>query len=106
MEAYKNNYIFDSESPTELARLMALDRAITQTTGLLSGISGTFVMRNVLDLACGPGGWVLDVAFQHAEVEVAGVDISRSMIDYANTRALTQKRVNASFEVMDITQPL
>jgi SAM-dependent methyltransferase len=62
----------------------------------------------MLDLACGPGGWVIDAAFalRKQEVEVAGVDISAPMIAYANALARTQQRTNASFEVMDITQPL
>lgn len=58
----------------------------------------------VLDLACGPGGWVLDVAFAHPEFEVCGVDVSRTMIDYANARAASQGLRNASFGVMNITK--
>jgi SAM-dependent methyltransferase len=102
-----NNYVFDPESPTEMARLINQGRQLTQAMGgLFAGISDTSGLRNMLDMACGPGGWVLDVAFSHPEIEVAGIDISKTMIDYANARALTQKLTNASFGVMDITQPL
>ncbi|GHP00603.1 hypothetical protein KSF_106500 [Reticulibacter mediterranei] len=101
-----NCYIFDPESPTELGRLIDQDRVVTQAMGgPLVGIDDSTSLHNILDLGCGPGSWVLDVAFALA-AEVEGVDISRSMVDYANARARTQKLLNASFGVMDITQPL
>jgi ubiquinone/menaquinone biosynthesis C-methylase UbiE len=62
--------------------------------------------QRVLDLACGPGGWVLDVAFASPETEIAGVDISKTMIDYAGARARSQSLTNVSFGIMDITHPL
>jgi SAM-dependent methyltransferase len=107
--ASANTYFVDPESPEEMARLINLDRVTTQAMGgPLSGLTEQEVagLRNVLDLGCGPGGWVLDVAFSLPRVEVAGVDISRIMVDYANARARSQELTNASFGVMDITQPL
>jgi SAM-dependent methyltransferase len=105
-----NGYIFDPDDPTELVRLLNLDRAITASMGgpLAGGIGEVQPLKHILDLACGPGGWVIDAAFalRKQEVEVAGVDISAPMIAYANALARTQQRTNASFEVMDITQPL
>ncbi|HLI89573.1 MAG TPA: class I SAM-dependent methyltransferase [Ktedonobacteraceae bacterium] len=105
----ENTYLLDPESPAELARLINLDRMTTQAMGgPLSGLTQEEVgaLRNVLDLGCGPGGWVLDVAFSCPDAEVAGVDISRSMIDYANARAYSQGLTNASFGVMNLAQPL
>lgn len=104
-----NRYIIDAESPTEMARLMRFDQITTRTMGgplAEQPESSISQMHNILDLACGPGGWVLDVAFAHPEIEVAGIDISRIMVNYANARAISQKRTNASFEVMDVTKPL
>jgi SAM-dependent methyltransferase len=102
-----NTYIFDSESPTEMARLIELDRYITKAIGgPLSGAPSPASLRQVLDLACGPGGWVLDVSFALPDAEVAGVDISKTMTDYARARARSQGITNASFGVMDITKPL
>jgi SAM-dependent methyltransferase len=49
---------------------------------------------------------VLDAAYASPDSEIAGVDISRIMIDYANARARSQGFTNVSFGVMDITQPL
>jgi ubiquinone/menaquinone biosynthesis C-methylase UbiE len=106
MEPSINTYVFDPESPTEMARLINQDRTITQAMGgPLSGISDLSRLKNILDLGCGPGGWVLDVAFALPTAEVEGMDISRIMVDYAHARARTQRRPNASFGVMDITQP-
>ncbi len=102
-----NTYVFDSESPTEMARLINQDRIVTQAmSGPLSGIADPSSLRNILDLGCGPGGWVLDVAFELPDAEVEGVDISRIMVDYANARARTQQLPNASFGVMNITESL
>ncbi|MBV9709613.1 MAG: class I SAM-dependent methyltransferase, partial [Ktedonobacteraceae bacterium] len=104
-----NTYVFDAESPTELSRLMTQDRITTQAMGgPFSGLMDEEIagLRNVLDVACGPGGWVLDAAFAHPDIEVAGIDISNAMITYANARASSQRLSNASFGMMDITQPL
>lgn len=39
-------------------------------------------------------------------MEICGIDISRTMINYANARASSQQITNASFGVMDLLQPL
>ncbi len=103
----QNTYIFDTESAAELARLINQERVVTGVMGgPLSGISDPDGLGNILDLGCGPGGWALDCAFLLPGAEVEGVDVSRSMVDYANARARTQRLSNVSFGVMDITQPL
>ncbi len=100
-------YVLDPESPVEMARLINLDRFMTKGMGgALVGVDNLSPLHNILDMGCGPGGWVLDVAYERSDVEVAGVDISKIMIDYANERARTQHLSNASFGVMDITKPL
>lgn len=102
-----NTYVIDPESAVEMARLIDQDRTTTKAMGgALSGVPDLPVHAQILDLACGPGGWVLDVAYACPDAEVAGVDISKTMIDYANARARTQGLTNASFGVMNITQPL
>src|SRR6266700_1033604 len=102
-----NTYVFDPESPTEMARLINQDRAVTQAMGgPLLGITDPSSLHNILDLGSGPGGWALDAAFALPEADIEGVDISRTMVSYANARARTQQLPNASFGVMDLTQPL
>lgn len=105
----EGSYIFDSESASEMARLTHQGQLLTQAMGgPLTGIDRADIAKwqQVLDIGCGPGDWVLDVAFEHPTIEAAGIDISRLMVNYASTRARSQHIVNASFEVMDIRQPL
>ncbi len=97
----KNTYFINAESAAEMNRLTIQDHLLTQEMGGLlpkdinpSGIS------KVLDLACGPGGWVLDLASAYRHMEVVGVDLSEKMIAHANSR----KWPNTSFRVMNILQ--
>ncbi len=102
------SYIFDAESAPEQVRLMIQDRLVTAAMGgPLAGLPAwPEEGAQILDAACGTGSWVLDVAFHYPHFEVAGIDISQPVIDFANARARSQHFQNASFGVMDITQPL
>ncbi len=100
-------FVADTESGETMTWLLNFDKIIN------NGMGGTLAERPdfsgikaILDLACGPGGWVLDVARQHPEIEVSGVDISRSMIQFAKAQAISRGYGNASFMVMDVKKPL
>lgn len=102
-----NTYVFDPEDATEMARLIQLDKVFTQGMGgALTGLPSLLETAQVLDIGCGPGGWVLNVARTHPEMEVTGIDVSKTMIAYAYARARTQKLTNASFDVMSMLEPL
>lgn len=104
-----NTYVFDPEDPVELARLINVDRLVTRIMGgPLLGLTEEEIagLHDVIDLGCGAGGWALDAAFENPDIEVAGIDISKTMIDYANARARSQELTNASFGIMDIGKPL
>jgi SAM-dependent methyltransferase len=103
----ENTYMLDPENSAEMARLMRQENLVTQGMGGLfpEGTDLTNVHR-ILDLACGPGGWVLETAFAHSDIEVVGVDISEKMIAYARAQAKVQTLENASFRVMNILKPL
>ena len=103
----ENTYFIDAESGAETARLLHQDRLITRYMG------GLFPERldlsnilDVLDIGCGPGGWVVEVAYAYPAMNVVGIDISRTMVEYARARAQVQLLNNASFQVMDATKPL
>ncbi len=103
----KNTYVIDTESAAEMARLLDQDRLITtHMGGLFPERPGFDHIRHVLDIACGPGGWAQEVAFAHPEIEVVGIDISRTMNEYARAMAQVQHLSNVSFKVMDVLQPL
>lgn len=103
----ENVYFNDPESGAEMARLLSQDHLITKGMGgLFSERPGLSGIHHILDAACGPGGWALEVAFTYPEVKVVGCDVSRAMIDYARARAQAQGLDNANFLVMDIQKPL
>jgi ubiquinone/menaquinone biosynthesis C-methylase UbiE len=104
----KNTYLIDTESGAEMARLLNQDRLLTKGMGgLLAERDNDFSgFRRVLDVACGPGGWAQEVARAHPSIEVVGIDISQTMIDYARAQTQAQGLTNASFIVMDALKPL
>lgn len=106
-ETRENTYVIDSESAAEMARLMRQDHLLTRGMGGLfpEGFDLSQV-QDILDIACGPGGWVQEIAFAHTDIEVTGVDISERMIAYAQAQAQAQRLPNAHFQVMNALKPL
>jgi ubiquinone/menaquinone biosynthesis C-methylase UbiE len=103
-----NDYIMDPESASEMARLMNQDRAMTKGMGgLLPERNNNFEgFDSILDIGCGPGSWVLDVAQINEERRVVGIDISRQMLQYARSRAFAQRLNNAEFEIANALEPM
>ena len=103
----ENAYIIDVESAAELARLLHQERHLTKSMGgLLAEQTDIEDMHDILDIACGPGGWALEVADRYTHIKVVGIDISQSMIEYARALAKAQKLKNVEFLVMDALKPL
>jgi ubiquinone/menaquinone biosynthesis C-methylase UbiE len=103
----ENTYVIDTESLSEMARLTQQDRSFTHAMhGVFPHQLDLARIHDVLDIACGPGGWALDVAYEHPNMHVVGIDVSRIMIEYARSRAEAQNLLNAEFKVMDVLQPL
>ncbi len=103
----ESSYIIDAESAAEMARLVSQDQLTTKSMGgVLPEQTDLSGIHRVLDIACGPGGWVLDVAFEHPDIQVVGIDISQTMVEYARVRSKVQKLENASFQVMNALKPL
>jgi SAM-dependent methyltransferase len=117
--------ILEAEDAAEVGRVRLLSDLITPLVGpifpneeeawgaggrpprsspLPSGLDLSQV-HTVLDVGCGQGDWALEVAFAHPELEVAGIDASRVLIDTANRHACDQRLTNASFGLVDFTQP-
>lgn len=103
------NYYILGDSSTEGVHLIEQDRNFnTSMGGLLPEQTEEALQHfhHVLDLACGPGGWALELAQAHAHMQVTGVDISSHMIEYANVQARASGLDNARFKVGNITEPL
>lgn len=103
----QNTYVVDAESMAEMTRLIEQDITITQMMGGvfppdldLTGI------HKILDVACGPGGWVREVAYQYPDIQVHGIDKSRRMIEYAQAFVGVQELENVTFSIADVLQPL
>jgi len=100
-----STYFAEVENVAEMARLLK------QACFTTKGLGGLFprdldvsVVQDVLDLACGPGEWVLAVAQAYPAMGVTGIDKSETMIQFA--RSLSQAVVNTRFEVGDALAPL
>lgn len=103
----ESTYVFDSESAAEMARLLDQDLLVSKHMGGLLEERPDFAnIHRVLDIGCGPGGWVQEVAFAHPNIEVVGIDINQTMIQYARAQAKVQGLDNARFLVMDASKPL
>jgi len=103
----ENTYFIDIESGAETARLMKQDRFLTTMMGgALPEQTDLSHVHDILDIACGPGGWGLDVAYENSTTNVMGIDVSQSMIEYARAQAKVQHLDNATFKIMDALKPL
>ena len=100
-------YVVDAENAAEMARLMIQDHLLTQAMGgLVPEQSDLSQVYHVLDIACGSGGWLLDLVTQYPHLQGVGIDISHLMMEYATSLTKSQGLSNVQFVVMDATQPL
>lgn len=102
-----NRYIIDIESGAETARLIDQELLFTQALGdhFPEPLDFTHI-RRILDIGCGPGAWVNNVAFAFPGIEVVGIDINPTMIRYAKAMAEVQCLENVTFILMDVRQSL
>lgn len=101
------SYLIDADNAAEMARLMLQDQVLTQAMGgPLAEQTDLTGINQILDLACGPGGWLFETLTRYPQMHGIGVDTSHLMIEYANTLATSQGIAPLHFRIMDITQPL
>ena len=77
-----------------------------QMGGLFPERADLSSIHDVLDIACGPGGWVIQVAQAYPHLQVMGIDLSIRMVMYARAQALVHSLPNARFRLMDALKPL
>ncbi|MBO0780631.1 MAG: class I SAM-dependent methyltransferase, partial [Ktedonobacteraceae bacterium] len=95
-EPRDNTYMISTESGVEMARLIDQDLALTTALGLFPRGLEVREGDQILDVACGPGGWARRVAAEYPSTEIVGVDISQTMINYANAYIHAQQVSNVS----------
>lgn len=108
VETRKGDYVFNTKdkqiSAEEMERLLDQSEMLDEVIPLLpAGFDPN--NRRILDVACGPGGWALQVALQCPTTDVIGVDEDPQMLAYAEAQARTGDRPNAKFGRMNILQP-
>lgn len=105
----QHSYILDPENVAEMARLEIQGRLLTESMGGLLPERGNTLPAEwvrVLDLGCGPGEWVRQMASSFPQAQVTGLDISQIMIAYAQVLAQQNHLENAHFVRGSLLQPL
>lgn len=82
-------FVQDRSSRDEMARLEVQDKMLTVGMGgVLPGLTDYSHLRRVLDVGCGTGGWLMEMARTYPGIErLVGADVSSKMLTYASTRA-------------------
>ena len=101
-------FVPNNEKKEELARLTIEDEMFT------SGMGGPLAeqidpgaLRDVLDIACGTGGWAIRAAAEYPVISVIGIDVCPDIIQIAKARAVTEKSgPQVAFQMMDALDPL
>jgi ubiquinone/menaquinone biosynthesis C-methylase UbiE len=94
----------DRSSQEELQRLQLQERLLTIALGgILPEQPVSMRFRRVLDVACGAGGWLIELAKTDPTItQLVGVDISKRMVDTARTASENQQvQDRVEFRVMD-----
>ena len=91
--SYRDNsgtyVVYERFSQAELDRLLIHDWMYTTAMGgVLSEQPNLTRFQRVLDIGCGPGGWLLEVAKTYPTLSLlVGVDINDTMLNYARAQA-------------------
>lgn len=102
-------FVQDRANIAEMERLLVQDRLSTAAMGgILPEQPGAGRFQHVLDVACGTGGWLIELAKTYPGISrLVGVDISHTMIAYARAQAdVNQVGDRVEFHVMDALRML
>lgn len=82
----------DRSNQEELTRLQILDQIVTAGMGgVLPEQPEPTLFQRVLDVGCGTGGWIIEMARTYPSISLlVGVDVSSKMVEYARTQAAAQ----------------
>ncbi len=93
----------------ELGRIQFQDQLFTASMGgVLPELPDPPVLQRVLDVGCGTGGWLIELARHCSTIRMlVGVDINTKLIDFARIQATTQQMDDrVQFHVMDALRKL
>ncbi len=101
-------FVQDRSNKEELQRLQIQDHLLTTAMGgVLPEQPDTLRFKRVLDIGCGPGGWLIDLARAYPDCQsLIGVDISSRIVTYAREQAARAQQPQVEFLVMDALRML
>ena len=101
-------FVQDRSNKEEIQRLQIQDHMLTAAMGgALPEQLDAHRFKRVLDVACGPGGWLIEFAQAYPDCEaLIGIDISKRMIEHAREQAYNAKQDYIEFHVMDALRML
>jgi ubiquinone/menaquinone biosynthesis C-methylase UbiE len=103
-------YFADTDDPlinsAEFVRLREQDRAVTVSMDLFpAGFDPRG--KKILDVACGPGGWIRECVRKEPEIaEIWGIDNNKRVLSYATNHPTTKQNKRVKFGLMNILEPL
>ncbi len=105
----QSTYVISSkQQKAEILRLTEQDHIVTRGMGgVLAEQTDPTAFQHILDVACGPGSWIIETAQMYPTTSLVGIDISQRMIEYARSQAEARHLTNrVEFHVMDVLHPL
>jgi ubiquinone/menaquinone biosynthesis C-methylase UbiE len=102
-------FVQDQGSVDEMTRLSIQDKMLTEGQGgVLPELADPSLLRRVLDVGCGTGGWLMEVALTYPTIEkLVGADVSSKMLTYARAQAENQQLgQRVQFQTMDALRVL
>ncbi len=102
-------FVEDRSNEEEMTRLQTQDQMMTTGMGgVLPEQPDPTIFRRVLDVGCGTGGWLIEVAKTYpAMSQLVGVDVSSRIVEYARAQAEAQQVSDrVQFRTMDALRML
>jgi ubiquinone/menaquinone biosynthesis C-methylase UbiE len=102
-------FVQDRSNLEEMTRLEIQDSMLTAGMGgVLPELTDAGLLRRVLDVGCGTGGWLMETAKTYPTLEkLVGGDISGTMVEYARAQAKAlQLSGRVQFQTMDALRVL
>lgn len=102
-------FVQDRSNEAERTRVALQDQMITVSMGgVLPEQPDPTIFHHVLDVGCGSGGWLIEMARVYPTAKLlAGVDISSRMVEYARAQAEEQQvSSRVEFHTMDALRML